>query len=165
MAAVACTAETNPTPTDQKKTTTVVTQRTTRVVVIAPVVRVPLRYYGYSLLGHLIGSSIVGAVEAHRNHVAETYATAEAVPAASYVHQSYEPPPLSEVIVESNPPGAAVSINFQSAGKTPLAPRFEKPGTIVVMIRADGYNDYFHEYKVSPGESLHVTEELQRHQQ
>lgn len=158
LIALVCVAETKPPePAVKKETKTV-----TRVVVITPVVRAPLRYYGYNLLGNLIGSSIVGAVEAHRNRMQQQ---SSEEPAAPYVPQYYEPPALSEVIIESNPPGAAVSINFQSAGKTPLAPRFEKPGTIVVMIRADGYDDYFHEYKVGPGEPLHVKENLQRHSQ
>ena len=91
--------------------------------------------------------------------------TPTAPPPAPYVRQYAEAPALSKVTVESNPPGATVSINFQGVGKTPLPATTEKSGTIYVLIRADGYDDYFHEYKVGPGEPVHVNALLERHHQ
>ncbi len=133
-------------------------KRHTRVVIVAPI-----RYRRYGL-SDLLGYGVAGmwsAADADWN--SEPHQTRNAPEAEPYVPQYYEPPAPVEVSVESNPPGAAVSINFQPAGKTPILHHFEKPGTIVVMIRADGYDDYFHEYKVGPGEPLPVKENLIRH--
>jgi hypothetical protein len=154
LVAFTCAAETNP-PEPKSKETSKPT-----VIVVAPVVR--YRYSGYSLLGNLIGVGIRTGIEAWRekkqNERMANEATYEPAP---YVRQYYDAPSLTEMIIESNPPGANIAINAVAVGVTPQT-RLEKPGRIYLLIRADGYDDFIHEFTAG-GAPVHVIAEL-KHQ-
>jgi hypothetical protein len=127
-------------------------------VVVAPRYYVPYRYSGYGLLGNLIGAGIRTGLESWREKKQNERIAQESP--APYVYQVYEPA-LTEMIIESNPPGAFVSINGQPVGVTPQT-RLEKPGAVYMLIRADGYDDFIHDFTAG-GAPVHVIAEL-KHQ-
>ncbi len=152
-----CAAETAPPAPAVPAKATTVTTRTTRVVIV----RAPVRYYGYSLLGNLIGASIVGAVEAHRNNRLAERAAAEAA-LVPYVPQYADAPVQTEMIIESNPPGARVVINGAAVGVTPLTGQ-QNAGSVYLLIRLDGYQDEIHEFRAG-GAPVHIIAELKHAQ-
>lgn len=128
--------------------------------------RVPMRYYrpalGFSLfnmLGNAVGS--MGDAQDREWNSGRFYEQTPDVPVVPYVKQYAEPPSLTELVIESNPPGARVVINGQSMGVTPQN-RLEKPGAIYLLIRAEGYEDEVHEFRAGEG-PVHIVAELKRH--
>ncbi len=152
LLAFTCAAETKP-PEPKAKTETI--KRTTRVVIV----RAPVRYYGYNLLGNLIGSGIVGAIEGHRVR-AEARAAAYVPPA--YVAQQYaEPPALAEIRVESDQPGAEVFIDAKSYGPAPVSVLLN-PGARYVAVHLNGFENWSKEIDARLGEPQSVSAELKK---
>ncbi len=154
LVALTCAAETKP-PEPKSK------EPTTRVVVIAPVVRVPYRYYGYNLLGNLIGSGIRTGIESWREKKQNERIAQQSAEPEPYIRQSFEPPALAEIRIESNQPGAEVFIDAKSYGPAPVSVLLN-PGSRYVAVHATGFENWSKEIDARAGEPQTVTAELKK---
>lgn len=121
--------------------------------------RAPVRINFLNVWGNAVGS--MGDAQDAEWNSGRFYEQTPDVPQVPYVKQYAEPPALTEIVIESNPPGARVSINGQPVGVTPQT-RLEKPGAIYLLIRAEGYEDEIHEFLAGDG-PVHILAELKRH--
>jgi hypothetical protein len=125
------------------------------------VVRVPLRYYGYSLLGNLIGSGIRASIDAWQEGKRRDEQPAAQEAPAPYVPQYAEPPAISVLTIESNPPGAEVFIDAKPFGPAPVSVTV-LPGSRFVAVRLDGFELWSRDIAAREGEPSKVSAQLKK---